>query len=474
MPEDKRQKTEAALKRVKPHSDEAEQALLACMLNSPTCASDVVSVLKTSAAFYNRVNATIFSAIQDIIQSNGTPDIITVNDRMEKDGTADTGTLPYLADIVGGLFAVDNYHNYLDIVKRDYFSRLLIDKCSAIVDDIYSGTEFKTVLSKAEKSIFEISEEERKGDLRRVSVASEIVMSRLDEMIKVGTDSFVTKTGYKLFDQKVGGLANSDLIILAARPAVGKTSFALNLLLNIATRDEDKRIAFFSLEMSDVQLAQRLLANISQIELKDLQRGTITDDGFSRAWQAHLTLSRTEIFIDDTSALTPQNMISKCRKLVVGDGREIKPKKLDLIVIDYLQLMEAGGRAASGEGRTQEVSKISRMLKVLAKEMDCPVIALSQMNRSVEMRDNKRPQLSDLRESGSIEQDADIVMFLYKDEQNDNCIIVDVAKHRHGELSQIRYDFIKDINRFQEAEDQTIIELPPSAAPRRKRSQEEE
>ncbi len=474
MPDDKQKKIEAALKRVKPHSDEAEQALLACMLNSASCASDVVGVLKSPEAFYNRVNATIFSAIREIIFDNGTPDIITVNDRMEKDGTADTGTLPYLADLVGGLFSVEHYGNYLDIVKRDYDSRLLIDKCNAIVEDVYAGVDFKTVLNKAEKSIFEISEEERKGDLRRVSDASKAVMSRLDEMLKVGSDSFVTKTGYKLFDQKVGGLANSDLIILAARPAVGKTSFALNLLLNIATRDEDKRIAFFSLEMSDLQLAQRLLANISQVDLKDIQRGTLTDDGFNRVWQAHLTLGRTEIFIDDTSALTPQSMISKCRKLVVGDNDKIKPKKLDLIVIDYLQLMEAGGRMGSGEGRTQEVSKISRMLKVLAKEMDCPVLALSQMNRSVEMRDNKRPQLSDLRESGSIEQDADIVMFLYKDEQNDSCIIVDIAKHRHGELSQIRYDFLKDINRFQEAEDQTIIELPAAAAPRRKRASEEE
>ncbi len=453
---DVKKKINQAIQKVKPHSDEAEQALLACAMMDAVVASEMVEGLKTPDTFYSSINGKIFTAISGIVHAGGVADMVTVNDYMEKNGLAEANTLSYLADVSSSILSASNYEEYLNIIKRDYFARKLIDDCNSIIEDAYANTDFDSVLKKAEEKIFKIGEGQRKGDLHPLSETSAQVIKQISEMIKAGgNEAFTTKTGYRLFDQKVGGLAKSDLIILAARPAVGKTSFALNILLNIVKTDPEKQVAFFSLEMSDIQLAQRLLANVSQVELRSIQRGNITEEDMGRIWGASNTLGKSKIYIDDTSGLSPQAMISKCRKLVTSEK-----KPLDLIVIDYLQLMESGGRMASGEGRAQEVSKISRTLKILAKEMNCPVLALSQMNRSIDTRDDKTPVLSDLRESGSIEQDADIVIFLNKDPYNDNAIIVDVAKHRHADLTKIRFDFIKDINRFQESEDQSNLDTP--------------
>ncbi len=436
----------------KPHSEEAESRLLGCMLVDNMAASTVVEEMGDFEAFYSPLHQKIYKAIIAIINESKVADVVTVHEYMERNNMSDDNTLPYIIELYSSVISSANYREYMAIIKRDYTARRLIDDCNLIIQEAYVERDINKVLDIAEKKIYDIGADVRTSNLVHVGEATAEVMSRIDEIVKHGADSFVTKTGYEIFDRKVGGLANSDLIILAARPAVGKTTFALNILLKIALSQPEKQIAFFSLEMSKAQLAQRLLANISELEMRNIQKAVLNEDGYAKLWQASFKLGNTQVYVDDTTMLSAQSMLSKCRNQVVTSK-----KKLDLVIIDYIGLMSGDGKG--DEGRTQEISKISRMLKTMAKELDCPVLALSQMNRNVEQRDSIIPKLSDLRESGSIEQDADIVAFLFKDvKEHEGCVILDVAKHRHGETSRIRFDFQKDYNRFVESKDQEINE----------------
>ncbi len=436
----------------KPHSEEAEAKLLGCMLVDNMAASTAVEELKSAEAFYSPLHQKIYTAIMAIVKESKVPDMVTVHDYMERKNMTDDNTLSYIGELYTSVVSSANYREYMEIIKRHYTARRLIDSCNAIIEDAYVERDVDKVLRSAEKKIYDLGSDIRTGNLVHIGVATSEVMRRIDEIIHQGAESFVTKTGYDIFDRKVGGLANSDLIILAARPAVGKTTFALNILLKIALSQPEKQIAFFSLEMSKAQLAQRLLANISELEMSSIQKAHLNNDGFDKLWKADFKLGKSQVYVDDTTMITAANMLSKCRNQVISSG-----KKLDLIIVDYIGLMSGDGRG--DEGRTQEISKISRMLKTMAKELDCPVLALSQMNRNVENRDSIIPKLSDLRESGSIEQDADIVAFLFKDvKEHEGCVILDIAKHRHGETSRIRFDFQREYNRFVESKDQDINE----------------
>ncbi len=436
----------------KPHSEETEIKLLGCMLIDNMAASTAVEELKDPEAFYSPINQNIFRAMVAITKEGKVPDVVTVHEYMERKNQTDNNTIVYLGELFAGVVSSANFREYMAIIKKHYTARRLIDECNAIIEDAYVERDVEKVLRTAEKKIYDLGADVRTGNLVHIGVATSEVMKRIDEIIHKGAESFVTKTGYDIFDRKVGGLSNSDLIILAARPAVGKTTFALNILLKIALSQPEKQIAFFSLEMSKAQLAQRLLANISELEMSSIQKAHLNNDGFDKLWQANFKLGDSNVYVDDTTMITAPNMLSKCRNQVITSG-----KKLDLVIIDYIGLMSGDGKG--DEGRTQEISKISRMLKTMAKELDCPVLALSQMNRNVENRDSIIPKLSDLRESGSIEQDADIVAFLFRDvKEHEGCVILDVAKHRHGETSLIRFDFQREYNRFVESKDQEINE----------------
>ncbi len=436
----------------KPHSDEAETQLLGCMLVDNMAASTAVEELKTPAVFYSPLHQKIFKAIIAIVNEGKVADAVTIHNYMERQNLSDDNTMAYLMELFTSVVSSSNFREYMDIIKKHYTSRRLIDECNAIIEEAYVERDVEKVLRNAEKKIYDLGADVRTGNLVHIGVATSEVMKRIDEIIHKGAESFVTKTGYEIFDRKVGGLSNSDLIILAARPAVGKTTFALNILLKIALTQPEKQIAFFSLEMSKAQLAQRLLANISELEMSSIQKAHLNNDGFDKLWKADFKLGKSQVYVDDTTMITAPNMLSKCRNQVITTG-----KKLDLVIIDYIGLMSGDGKG--DEGRTQEISKISRMLKTMAKELDCPVLALSQMNRNVENRDSIIPKLSDLRESGSIEQDADIVAFLFRDvKEHEGCVILDIAKHRHGETSRIRFDFQREYNRFVESKDQEINE----------------
>lgn len=456
---------------VKPHSNEAEAALLGSMLIDPDIVGLVTKRIDTGDAFYNKINGLVFDMILDISSNGISADIIAVNDHYERqkskelvrkngkttygDMFKDVSMLEYLTGLATGVASSANFRTYVDIIFRDYCLRRLIDVCNEAIRRAYTTTDLEAILQDAQREIFEVARSKNDEDLKRIGEATNKVMTRLDELSRNADLEVGIKTGYHIFDRNTGGLHKTDLLILAARPAVGKTTFALNLLLNIARSDNEKNIVMFSLEMSDFQLAQRLIANDAQIPMNDIQGGSTKESVMTSLWQSSARLGKTNVFFDDSGELTPEALISKCRRHVNAHG------EIDLIIIDYLQLMNGGREFVGKDNRNQEISKISRKLKVYAKELNCPIVALSQMSRGIEKRDSKIPVLSDLRESGSIEQDADIVMFLYADEDPGHAgsVILEMAKHRNGPTFKERLDFRREHNQFVECSDQTINEM---------------
>lgn len=456
---------------VKPHSSEAEAALLGSMLIDPDIVGLVMKRIDSGEAFYNKINGLVFDMILDVSAQGIAADIVSVNDRYErktskervgKSGKTTYGQmfqnvsmLEYLTGLATGVASSANFRSYVDIVFRDYCLRRVIDVCNEAIRRAYTSTDVEAILQDAQREIFEVARSKNDEDLKRLGEATSKVMTRLDELSRDANVENGLKTGFHIFDRNTRGLHDSDLLILAARPAVGKTSFALNILLNIARANAEKNVIMFSLEMSDFQLATRLMSNDAQVAMNDIQGGSTNEVKMTRLWQSSARLGKTTVFFDDNGELTPEALISKCRRHVNSHG------KIDLIIIDYLQLMNGGREFVGKDNRNQEISKISRKLKVYAKELNCPIIALSQMSRSIEKRDSKVPLLSDLRESGSIEQDADIVMFLYADEDpaHAGAVILDVAKHRNGGIFKERLDFAREFNKFSESADQNINEL---------------
>ena len=423
------------LSRAMPHSLEAEQAVLGAMFLDAARIPDVIKLLKLSD-FYLESNRNIYETILAMSVGYQPIDPVTVLEQMRVDGTASEGTARYIAELVNLRPTAANVMEYVNIVRDKSVLRQVAETSAEITELVHSGGgTADEVLEVAEKKVYAIRQGRTTGGLTPVSTVLNEAYERVREAASRDEEIPGITTGLPDLDRIIMGLNKSDLVFVASRPGMGKTSIALNMTLS-AAKSSGKAVAFFSLEMSREQLALRLLAGESHVNTKKLQTGRLTQDDWRRFASAAADISRTKIWIDDNSMLTVSDMNAQCRRV----------PDLGLVVIDYLQLMTSAGfgQSASNQNRTQIVSEISRFLKIMAKELNVPVVCLSQLNRASADRSNKRPQLSDLRESGSIEQDADIVLGLYREDyytpeiENPNEAECIVMKNRHGETGTVR------------------------------------
>ncbi|SHH44868.1 replicative DNA helicase [Thermosipho atlanticus] len=396
--------------RTPPHSIEAEQAVIGSILIDPEAIEDVISIL-SSQDFYDKKHVEIFKAIEELYDENIPIDVISICDRLKTKGKLETiGGELYVAQLADGVPTSAHAEMYAQIVRDKSILRSLISAASKVVEDAMSDNEVDEILDNAERVIFEIAESKTAKTYQPMNTILHDVFENLEALRdrqKSGTASLITgiPTGYRLLDELTSGFHKSDLIIVAARPSVGKTAFALNIARNMAIKS-DIPVGIFSLEMSKEQLAQRLLGMEALIELQKIRRGYLTDEEWQKLLQATGKLYKANIIVDDEANLDPRSLRAKARRMKREYG-------VEAIFVDYLQLMSI---RSFRENRQQEISEISRSLKLLARELDVAIIALSQLSRAVEQREDKRPRLSDLRESGSIEQDADMVLFLYREE----------------------------------------------------------
>ncbi len=420
-----------------------EQEVLANAMQNKTAAVKAIEGLN-EGDFYNDLHRKIFNAIRTLFSLNKPIDLLTVTETLETSENVDAETIKYIASIYANNEGLSsNQDTYIDILKEKSILRSLAEFSDEIKSlSLEDKSPAKNVLEKAEKGLFEISQ----GGLRNSLTALDVIMSDTVQTIMKrvqnrGELSGVT-TGFTDLNSLLGGFQKSDLVLLAARPSVGKTALAVNLAVNAAKAG--KKVAMFSLEMSKTQIGQRILASFAQMNLSSLFKGELEGQDLVNLITASNELSKYSLHIDDTAAISLIELKAKLRRLKMEEG-------LDLVVIDYLQLMTTGERI---ENRVQEISQISRGLKAIAKELDVPVLALSQLSRALEQRPDKRPKLSDLRESGAIEQDADIVMFLYRDyvynkeTENPNLAEVIVSKHRNGPIGVVNLIWKDEYTRF--------------------------
>ena len=432
------------LMRQMPNSLEGEQAVLGSMLIDASCINDVMDKLR-SDDFYHRQNREIFDTIHHMFVFSRPIDGVTVAEEMQKNGSATDATRNYLVQLMEITPTSANVMEYVQIVRDKALLRSIATAASEITAMVQEGVgEAADTLEAAEQKIYAVRRGRSSQEMQPVSVVLSGVLDHLAELNAGGGKIPGLSSGYEALDGKLSGLNKSDLLLLAARPGMGKTSFALNIGLNVA-KQSGKTVAVFSLEMSADQLVTRLLSTEAVVENQRLVTGNLRETDWEKVVHAASTLSQTDIRIDDNPLLTVADMNAKCRRL----------DNLGLVVIDYLQLMtSAGGQGYSGESRQQAVSDISRMLKIMAKELQVPVICLSQLSRANEKREDKRPMLSDLRESGAIEQDADIVMFIYRDDyykedsEKRNIAEIIIAKNRHGETGKIEMRWMPEYTTF--------------------------
>ena len=435
----------AELMKTPPHNLESEQCVIGSIIVEEQTLVPVAEILDRED-FYIDAHKVIYDSMIELGNERKPIDMITLTNKLKEKGYLDqVGGVTYLTSITNMIPTTSNVKVYAEIVKKNSTLRKLIKASNDIISMGYEASDsLDDILNVAEKKIFDISQDRMSQDFKPISEVLTSVTAMIEEVYSKGSDITGLDTGFIDLNKKLGGFHKSDLILIAARPGMGKTAFALNLVANAAIRSKSS-VAVFSLEMSKEQLVQRLLSSQSNVALDNINKGKIADDEWKKLTDAMTVLSSSHIFIDDTPGIKVSEIRSKCRKLKMEKG-------LDMIMIDYLQLMEADGRA---DNRQQEVSKISRSLKILAKEMNCPVIALSQLSRNTESGKDHMPKLSDLRDSGAIEQDADIVMFIYRDEyytkmetkKKDLAEII-IAKNRHGEISNIELVWIGKIQKF--------------------------
>ena len=436
---------EELLLRQMPHSVEAEQSVLGSMLIDARCVPEVIEALKPED-FYLRTNREIYETIYSMFNFSLTIDPVTVLDHMRQNGVYDENTSRnYILQLMDITPTAANVKEYVTIVKDKALLRHIAETAGELTALVQEGTDTaQKVLDIAEQRIYAIRQGRAAQGLTHISSVILSVYERLNEL--AASDQAVPglSTGLPDVDMAISGLNKSDLILLAARPGMGKTSFALNLLLH-AGKFSGKTVVFFSLEMSREQLAMRLISSESFVDNKKLVTGNLGPEDWEKIMVATESLNRSHILIDDDSTVSVADILAKCRRV----------DNLGLVIIDYLQLMQsAGGRQYSGENRQQVVSDISRALKIMAKELDVPVLCLSQLSRANESRSDKRPMLSDLRESGAIEQDADIVMFLYregyydKETPNPNLAECIIAKNRHGETRTVELQWLPEFTTF--------------------------
>lgn len=432
---------------VVPHNREAEEALLGSVLINPEAYYDVAPILQADD-FYIHRNKWIWEAFVRLHEQRTPIDFLTVSDELDQMGQlAEIGGPAYLTSLVSNVPTSLHAEAYGRIIEENAIRRRMLSAANEIAKLAYKeDSSVDAVMNDAEKAVFGVSERRLTRDLQPIQQVLSDYYDRIDQLSRLGEDIFGVPTGFIDLDRLLMGLQPSDFLIIAGRPGTGKTAFMLSAAKN-AAQSHKKHVAVFSLEMSNEQLVQRLIAQETGIDSQRLRTGKLNDDEWPLFTHAIDVLSDTRIFLDDTPALTPLQLRTKSRRLHLE-------YKLDLILVDYLQLMSSGTRV---ENRVQEVSYISRNLKVLARELNVPVLAAAQLSRAIEQRADKEPQLSDLRESGSLEQDADIVMFIHrpelyeKDTLMKNVAQIKVAKHRNGPIGTIELIFRSNLAKFENA-----------------------
>ena len=438
---------EELLSRQQPQSLEAEQAVLGSILIDSRCITDVVGVLKPED-FYLQQNREIYETIYTMFNYSQTIDPVTVLDKLKELGYHHDNTRDYILQLMEITPTAANVVRYANIVQEKSMLRGLNRAATDIQEMVSEETGTASeMLETAEKKIYALRKGERGDSLEHIGTTLHKVFDRLNELALSDSAIPGLSTGLRDLDTKINGLNKSDLLLVAARPAMGKSAFALNIGVSVAKKYK-KTVAIFNLEMSREQLAMRLLSSVSSVELQKLTTGKLSEEEWTKLCIASAALSQTDIRIDDNPSVTVADINAKCRRL----------DNLGLVIIDYLQLMQGSGYGKNNENRVVVVGEISRSLKIMAKELNVPVICLSQLSRAVESRTDKRPILSDLRESGAIEQDADVVMFLYRDEYyNQNtedkglaeCI---VGKNRHGETGTVKMQWLGQYQLFADRE----------------------
>ncbi len=450
--------------RIQPHNLEAEQAVLGCILIDNQSQIDILAIMHEND-FYSEAHSQIYKAMNKVYQKSIPVDFVTLTDQLEKDGMLEkVGGIDYIMTLTNVVPSAANFKYYCDIVKSDSIRRKLIRSGQDIIEDAFDNSDKDKSLQFAEQIIFDIAEKEGRSSLEHVGRGDGPVKKVIDKFGEIAKDPTVLKgipTGYTDFDKITNGLQNSDLILLAARPGVGKTSFSMNILVHAAT-ELNKKCAIFSLEMSKEQLMQRAICSLAKVDMGKALKGEMDAEEWKRIWAASKKLEQSGLYIDDSSMTTPADLLSKCRRLKMQDG-------LDLIMVDYIQLMNSGKKA---DNRQLEVSDISRTLKIAAKELNVPIIVLSQLSRAVESRQDHRPLLSDLRDSGAIEQDADIVLFIYNPEKyNDptddepGTVELIVAKHRNGGTGTVKLRWIGQYTTFVNLQDKVAVQKTAKTAP---------
>ncbi|TVP83184.1 MAG: replicative DNA helicase [Alkalicoccus sp.] len=447
--------------RTPPQNIEAEQAVLgAVFLDSQALITATERLMPED--FYRMAHSRIFTVMLELSDKGEPVDLVTMIDELHaKNWLEEVGGVSYLGDLANAVPTAANVQYYAQIVEEKSLLRRLIRVATSIATESYNAEdEVDLILNEAEKSILEVSRKQSSGEFVDIKDVLIEAFDKIEMLQHTAGDVTGIPTGFQELDRITAGFQKSDLVIVAARPSVGKTAFALNISQNVATKT-DENVAIFSLEMGADQLVMRMLCAEGNIDAQRLRTGHLEDEDWQRLTMAMGSLSKAGIYIDDTPGIKVKDIRSKCRKLKQENG-------LGMIMIDYLQLIQ--GDARSSEGRQQEVSEISRELKGLARELEVPVIALSQLSRGVESRQDKRPMMSDIRESGSIEQDADIVAFLYRDDYYDqesekkDIIEIIIAKQRNGPVGTVELAFVKEHNKFVNLERRyDEQDMPPGA-----------
>ncbi len=432
------------VERIPPHNAEAERSVLGAAMLDKDVLSEILEEVKAED-FYNENHKEIFQAIWELYRDNSPVDMLTVCEELKRRKALDmVGGRAYIATLTAEVPSTANAAEYAKIVAEKATLRQMIKTSEDITEKGYEAKmDAAEILDYAESGIFSIAQRRQKNDYAKIQDVLLENLRIIDEASKNKDKIVGIPTGFKELDEKTSGLQRSDLVIVAARPAMGKTAFALNIAQQSAVK-AGSSVIIFSLEMGKEQLGQRLLAMQARVEMQKLKQGDLDRTDWDRISMASNDLNGTKIVIDDTPGISLMEMRNKCRRLKAEQG-------LDLVVVDYLQLMKFDGKADS---RQQEISAISRNMKLLAREMDCPVIVLSQLSRAPEQRPDKRPILSDLRESGSIEQDADIVIFLYRDDyynsetETPGVCEINIAKHRSGPTGKIELTWVSRYTKF--------------------------
>jgi replicative DNA helicase len=438
--------------RIPPHSMEAESSVLGGLLLDNKSWEQVADLL-SEGVFYRYEHRQVYLAIQALINASRPADVITVYEHLQSIGKAEeVGGLGYLNALAQYVPSASNIRRYAEIVRERAILRKLVTASDEIATNAFNtqGKPVPQILDEAEQKIFQIGEEgsRLKQGFQSMQELAVDLMGRVDEMSKHPNEITGVASGFVDFDKMTSGMQAGDLIVLAARPSMGKTALAINIAEHVAL-NEGLPVAVFSMEMGASQLAIRIVGSIGRIDQQRLRTGKLNQEEWPRLTEAIEKLRNVSLHIDETPSLTPMELRANARRLARTCG------KLGLIVVDYLQLMSGNTSSNSGDNRATEIGEISRGLKMLAKELQCPVIALSQLNRSVETRTDKRPMMSDLRESGAIEQDADVIMFIYrddyynKDSKEPGVAEIIIGKHRNGPTGTVKLAFLKPLTRFE-------------------------